>query len=159
MIKVDKIKGFTLLEAMVSLLISTLLVAFAFGLYLDFSKSYNQFDESNTRLYELMMFKNSLTSDWFKARVPKTKENFLLLKDQLKGTNVQYEFLDESIVRHKDRLDTFQVGVRELKYNYLNKESNVLNRLDLEIESNKQKYTISLNKEYDLKTKLKYRVN
>lgn len=159
MTKRRKINGFTLLEAMVSLMISTLLVAYAFGLYLDFSRSYNQFEEKNSRLFELMQLKDNLSSDWFKSRIPKAKGNILFLEDEITGKNIQYEFLEGSIVRYKVRPDTFKFSVEEANYSYLNVDSNVLNELELEIESNKQKYTISLSKEHDQKTKLKYRVN
>lgn len=154
-----KIEGFTLLEAMVSLLLTTLLVALAFGVYINFSKSYSIFDKSTTRLTELLQFKNALSSDWFKSDHPMGNEAYLDLLDEQKNELITYEINDDWIVRKSWVNDTFQISVKEMEFSYLNKQEEIIEKISIEFEKNSQLYEVTLRKDHDLKTRMKYSVD
>ena len=155
----QKIAGFTLLEAMVSLLLTTVLVALSFGIYTNFTKGYIIFDQSTARLTGLLQFKNAISSDWFRADFPKGNAGYFELYDETEQRLISYEIFDESVVRYSEVNDTFAIKIKEMEFIYLDKQEELVNQVSIEFEKNKQLFTVSLHKEYDLKTRMKYSVD
>jgi len=155
----QKIAAFTLLEAMVSLLLTTILVALSFGVYSNFTKGYIIFDNSTTRLTELLQFKNALSSDWFNADFPKGNAAYFELYDEKQQLLVSYEISEQQVIRYSVVNDTFAIAVKEMEFSYLDPQEEIIDEVLIAFEKNKQLFSISLNKDHDLKTRMKYNVD
>jgi competence protein ComGF len=155
----QKIAGFTLLEAMVSLLLTTVLVALSFGIYTNFTKGYIIFDQSTARLTGLLQFKNAISSDWFRADFPKGNAAYFELYDQKQDRLISYEISEQQVIRYSVVNDTFDISIKEMEFSYLDPQEEIIDEVLIEFEKNKQFFSVSLKKDHDLKTRMKYNVD
>jgi competence protein ComGF len=155
----QKIAGFTLLEAMVSLLLTTVLVALSFGIYTNFTKGYIIFDQSTARLTGLLQFKNAISSDWFRADFPKGNAGYFELYDEKQDRLISYEISEQQVIRYSVVNDTFDISIKEMEFSYLDPQEEIIDEVLIEFEKNKQFFSVSLKKDHDLKTRMKYNVD
>lgn len=143
-----KANGFTLLEAMVSILLSSLLVSFTFSIYKNFNQYYFIYSDQTERLNNILHFKRTFNQDWDKALVITAKEKQLYLSNSNKS--ITYEFLDSTIVRDGVIKTTFDLIPKELDIE-TNFTTNRVTKLNLEVINNRQSFLFLSVKDYGVK--------
>ena len=143
-----KVNGFTLLEAMVSILLSSLLVTFTFSIYKNFNQYYFIYSEQTDRLNTILHFKRTFNQDWNKALTITGKEKQLFFTNE--EQSITYEFLDSTITRAGEFKTTFDLIPKEMEFetNFITKK---VTKINLEIESNRQSFLFSSAKDYGIK--------
>lgn len=144
-----KVGGFTLLEAMVSILLSSLLVLFTFSIYRNFNQYYQIYSKQTDRLNTIINFKQTFNRDWEQALKIEGDENEVSLINDL--NSVFYEFKDSIIVRNGNSKITFALIASDIK---LERELNTSNitKIALELENNKQTFLFSFSKYYGIES-------
>ena len=143
-----KVKGFTLLEAMVSILLSTLLVGFTFTIYKNFNHYYLIYNSQTSRLNELLHFKRQFNKDWNSALVINSyQEEGIQFLNHIE--TIEYQFEDSTITRIAKTEQTFDLIPKTIEVEK-DKENNVI-KLSLELISNRQKFVFSHFKFYGVK--------
>ena len=107
-----KVNGFTLLEAMVSILLSSLLVSFTFSIYKNFNQYYFIYSGQTERLNNILHFKRTFNQDWNKALTITGKDKQINLSNNQKS--ITYQFLDSTIVRYGLIETTFDLIPKDL---------------------------------------------
>ena len=153
-----KIKSFTLLELIVSMVIGTILVTFLWGGYLFVSRNYLRWMESNQRVSDSVAFEQLLRDDFKKsyAIVAVQKDRFKLLR---KSGNIEYRLLLDVVVREgEEQVDTINCEVIDYQFEYLDREKGLgtfINRVDLSVLFGEERLDLTFLKDYDAK----YRYN
>lgn len=143
-----KVSGFTLLEAMVSILLSSLLVSFTFSIYKNFNQYYFIYSNQTERLNSILHFKRTFNQDWNKALVITRKEKQLFLSNNKQ--NITYDFLDSTIIRYGKIKTTFNLIPKELDFE-TNLETEKVTKLNLEVVNNRQSFLFLSVKDYGIK--------
>ena len=151
-----KVKGFTLLEAMVSILLSTLLVGFTFTIYKNFNQYYLIYNSQTNRLNELLHFKRQFNKDWNSALTIKSPS-----KTEIQFSNnletIEYQFEDSTIVRIANTIQTFNLIPKTREFE--NNSDDKVTKLSLELISNRQKFVFSHFKSYGIKNEVENNLN
>jgi hypothetical protein len=146
----SKQSGLSMLEALISLILTSILVGLSFMVFVNFNKTFHYFENSTTNLLKVIQFKNVIASDWRKCPAPSFNKSTLLLD------SVVYEFDEDYILRSSNySIDTFQFKKSEIQVNTLSTSSAFIQDFNLEFELSFQKYHVDLRCDYDVKTLLK----
>lgn len=144
----NKVNGFTLLEAMVSILLSSLLVSFTFSIYKNFNQYYFIYSGQTERLNNILHFKRTFNQDWNKALTITRKDKQINLSNNQKS--ITYQFLDSTIVRYGLIKTTFDLIPKDLDLK-TEIESEKVTNFNLEIVNNRQSFLFSYIKNYGKK--------
>ena len=143
----QKVSGFTLLEAMVSILLSSLLVLFTFSIYGNFNQYYFIYTQQTDRLNTTVNFRKTFNNDWNNALLVKGSDEELLLTNKEKL--VRYEFQDSIVVRNGNVRTTFTLIPKDISIEReLNSEN--VTKIKLELENNNQSFLFSSSKNYGI---------
>lgn len=146
----SKQPGLSMLEALISLILTSILVGLSFMVFVNFNKTFHYFENSTTNLLKVIQFKTVIVSDWRKCPAPLYEKSTLLLD------SVSYEFDEDYILRSSNySIDTFQFQKSEIQFVTIPNNSNYIKDLNLEFELSFQKYHVDLRCDYDVKTLLK----
>lgn len=150
--KIKKIKGFTLIEMLVTLSLSTVVVSFAYMAYNYIFSSYTKYEKMNNEISEFTNCQRQIqklmnTSDYMEV---KEKQVVFYLKN---NPQVKMELADSFIV-FSNELTTIDSAACVVKANtcYLGintVESGYINKLVIETELNKIPYQLRFEKLYD----------
>lgn len=143
-----KVNGFTLLEAMVSILLSSLLVSFTFSIYKNFNQYYFIYSGQTERLNNILHFKRTFNQDWNKALTITGKDKQINLSNNQKS--ITYQFLDSTIVRYGLIETTFDLIPKDLDLK-TEIESEKVTNFNLEVVNNRQSFLFSYIKDYGKK--------
>lgn len=143
-----KVNGFTLLEAMVSILLSSLLVSFTFSIYKNFNQYYFIYSGQTERLNNILHFKRTFNQDWNKALIITGKDKQINLSNNQKS--ITYQFLDSTIVRYELIETTFNLTPKDLDLK-TEIESEKVTNFNLEVVNNRQSFLFSYTKDYGKK--------
>lgn len=143
-----KVNGFTLLEAMVSILLSSLLVSFTFSIYKNFNQYYFIYSGQTERLNNILHFKRTFNQDWNKALIITGKDKQINLSNNQKS--ITYQFLDSTIVRYGLIETTFDLIPKDLDLK-TEIESEKVTNFNLEVVNNRQSFLFSYIKDYGKK--------
>lgn len=145
----QKVSGFTLLEAMVSILLSSLLVLFTFSIYSNFNQYYFIYTQQTDRLNTIVNFRKTFNNDWNNALLVKGSDEELLLTNKEKL--VRYEFQDSIVVRNGNVRTTFALIPKDVSVEReLNSEN--VTKIKLELENNNQSFLFSSSKNYGIQS-------
>ncbi len=144
----QKVNGFTLLEAMVSILLSSLLVVFTFSIYKNFNQYYFIYSRQTERLNSILHFKQTFNRDWNNALLITSSEKQLYLSNNKQ--TVFYDFLDSTIVRKGNITTTFDLIPKTFSTTS-NLANEKITEVELEIMNNQQSFLFSYFKEYGIK--------
>ena len=143
-----KVNGFTLLEAMVSILLSSPLVSFTFSIYKNFNQYYFIYSGQTERLNNILHFKRTFNQDWNKALTITGKDKQINLSNNQKS--ITYQFLDSTIVRYGLIETTFDLIPKDLDLK-TEIESEKVTNFNLEVVNNRQSFLFSYIKDYGKK--------
>ncbi len=102
-----KLKAFTILETMLGMMLSAILIGFAYFAYLAINHSYSAFIAKNDEMVTLLRLDELLKKDFLKARTITRNQSGIEL--QIDIDHVDYIFTPVYIVRKSIITDTFKV--------------------------------------------------
>jgi len=149
-----KIKSFTLLELIVSMVIGTILVTLLWGGYLFVSRNYLRWTGRNQAVSDFVAFEQLLRNDFRNsyAIVADEKDCFRLLQ---KSGEIEYRLVSGVVVREsKEQLDTINCEVLGYEVEYLNGEKGIgafVKGVDLFVRFNEERLELTFFKDYDAK--------
>jgi len=112
-----KIKAFTMLEALISLILTGIIIALSYSLFTLVNKQMALFETENTAIIDYNLFNSTLTNDINNANDFDYDNNELLLKNYFKP-QIRYRFDEGIIIRTNENNKTDSFKLRPLNKNY-----------------------------------------
>lgn len=140
-----RIKGFTLIELTVAMLISGFAVAAALSAYLTIESYYYRLKDRNESVTEILLFQNVIKQDLRNADIIQYNNNKLIFTETNSNT-IKYIFNDYEVLRNKIGTDTFKVEAELLKVYTDDYNEKLVTGADIIILSEKIEIPINLRK-------------
>lgn len=151
-----KLNAFTLIEIIMTMLLSVVVFSLIFWAYSISIKNYVQYNEFNSKLLSLSELDYILEQDFFKAKevrlIPKG------IKIDFKDANdIEYNFEEEFIIRKQsEKIDSFLFTNQNLAF-FLNDNlsgniDGLIDQLTFEINKGEKTFPFSFKKHYDQTT-------
>lgn len=140
--KTKLLKSFTILEALISLMLMSIIIVVTYSLFNLIGKQLSLFNEEHSQVLEYNLFNSTIIND-----VEKTND-FVIINDEFilkkyDETEINYTIKKDYILRQNAiKTDTFMVRV--INYEFLNNNINPLNKI-LQIKLNVLNDTINTN--------------
>jgi prepilin-type N-terminal cleavage/methylation domain-containing protein len=124
----NKVKGYTVIEMLVVMLISAISIGVTYTTYRIFARQYLTYKHNSEDIAQYVLLDRLLSTDFLKSdKVLKTGDGLLI---QLKLREVRYEFGEEYILRRDQSLvDTFKIQPTGVSYWWDGQEQHVPDRL------------------------------
>jgi Tfp pilus assembly protein PilE len=117
--KVCKVRAFTILEVVISMLITAIVIAITYTSYSIISKSYGAFNDKNKTMADFALLDHLLRRDFAQAAfIQKDAEGITLTAP---NNNVRYTFSNDYILRQSLRTDTFKFTSQALQVSFEHK--------------------------------------
>lgn len=145
-----KLKGFSILELMIAIILSGMVIGTAYSVYTFTHQQLYHFSSIKSDMRNFYEFSEVLNRDVENASKIIKKSEYEIELQQL-GKNVVYEFRNDFVLRyHQNNLDTFFFTVNQLEFNVLNelKEDPLVEYISLNIEDKGKNKTLSFYKNY-----------
>ncbi|OEK09147.1 hypothetical protein A8C32_10460 [Flavivirga aquatica] len=119
--KVEKLKSFTILETLLSLMLMGIVITITYTLFNVLGKQMSLFENENASELQYNLFNTTIINDIEKAN------DFNLVNDNLvlqyyDNSTIEYKVLDNNILRyHAIKTDTFKVNI--IKHNFLQEDN------------------------------------
>ena len=122
-----QLKGFTILEALISLMLISIIITITYSLSNLMGKQMSLFTEENNQVLEYNLFNTTIMSDIEKSNDFNVNNEVLVLKNY-NNTEIRYSINKHEILRQKAvGVDTFKIKV--IDYLFLNTDAlNPLNK-------------------------------
>lgn len=115
------LKGFTVLEALISLMLMSIIITITYSLFNLIGKQLSLFEEENATVLEYNLFNSTLISDIEKANDFSFSENELFL-NYYNETEINYFIKSQYILRQSSvKIDTFKLQV--INHAFLNDDT------------------------------------
>ncbi len=158
--KLNKLKGFTIAELLVTLALTTVCLTLSYSTLTYIQKLFYNYKENNKFLNEFVYFKTrmdyeALNSSLFKEE---NENTFIIGQDSLLS---QLELKESVVLLSKNnRTDTFHFKIKDVQKTYEVMSSPILNNvlvnhLSFKLEYNKQQFIYVLSKQHDSSVKMK----
>lgn len=146
-----KLKAFSMLELMVSILISGIIISAAYSVFIFSNKQFFKFTAIKTNIRDYFELSSTLKRDFEMAKkvIKKSDDQ---VEMQLTDKSINYQFLANYITRSTDlHIDTFMFPSTDIELNILaNTNENLIDYLKLNVKDN----TLSFYKDYGAIAKL-----
>lgn len=144
----QKVNGFSLLEALIGILLSSILVVFTFSIYKNFNTYYFTYTKQTERLNSILEFKRILNKDVLNATtISGDKEELFFINTKEK---IAYRFLDTTVIRKSINEKAFDLKSNEVDLKFSENTDKIV-KATITVENNKQPFTFSIHKEYGIK--------
>ena len=129
----SKVKGFTIVEVLIAMLLGSLAIAFSAWVFLIVSKSFQDSRQDYSFHTEVLQLRHVLENDMDKATAISFDDNVLKI-DLADSTVIYYDFYDKTLVRSINQLsDTFYLKISNINPGYENKASHRLNLFSVDV--------------------------
>lgn len=158
-------KGFTLVEVLITMILSSLLVILAFNQLRLMGFHLRQFRIASQQILNIREFKESLDFLAFRSRFIYIRENSLMFTDRDDKEIGRLDFFPEttliSMAGPLKALDTIHLEISEIKCYWRNQEifSGILDACELEFDYQGEPSRISLYKSYSSSDQIKIKQN
>lgn len=142
-----RLKGFTIIDIIITLIISTMLIAFLWNGYYFITKQYNNLSNKNSKLADFITLESQLRKDFNNAvRVTYLKEEVNCIG---KNQNTLYKLNNKYVIRNQNsRIDTFPIAITDINVQFLNIGSNTVESITLNIDLNSTPISLFFKKTY-----------
>ena len=131
-----KVKGFTIVEVLIAMILGSLAIAFSAWVFLIVSKDFKESREEYSFHTEILQLRYVLENDIDKAEIVTYGEDVLKL-ELLDSTIIYYDFYEKNLVRSINQLsDTFHIATANIIGGYDNNKQPRLNSFSLDIKQN-----------------------
>ena len=148
---IRRIKGFTLLELVVVMILTGIAVTLVYRAYIYISQTYSVYVDSRERILELGEFQTVFQGDLDAAEKADAGQNKIsLLFDQ---KLIHYHFIDSMVVREqKSRLDTFQIGLQQHQFYYHENQAGGLTDVKLKLKYKDEDISLYFDRAFDVQS-------
>jgi prepilin-type N-terminal cleavage/methylation domain-containing protein len=116
----QKVKAFTLMELLVSMLISGIVISIIYLSYEIIYKQYEGYKKTNKKITQALLVNTLLKTDFLKAHYILNKEKGLLFLDKQQNA-IGYQFEEKYILRKANNVqDTFFLKAITIKQEFMN---------------------------------------
>ncbi len=116
------LKGFTILEALISLIIMGIIITLSYSVYNLIERQMTLFQDENMSVLQYSLFNTAIKNDIYNAVDFKQTNNQLKLK-YYSGSVTNYEIRKHLILRHHDiKTDTFKLKVINYEFSNLKQD-------------------------------------
>ena len=150
-----QVKGFTLMEAVLAMMLSSLLVLLALSAIRYYTLLFADIQSRGETQSEIRMLQNALDEDARQSEQIKFNEELIFIGPQ----EVIYQFQDEMIIRIQDlSVDTFSVDYRYPQIQFSKQIPGLIEKLTIRCLNEKAVFPVNIIKEYPLglKTEMNY---
>ncbi|WP_169737685.1 pilus assembly FimT family protein [Prolixibacter bellariivorans] len=141
-----KLKGFTLMEQLIAIALTSLLLLIGFTAVMNFNRLFRQIRLNAGEDRSVLLLETQLANDWQACNEARWDEQLTLKKA---FSTITYQFEPEYIVRSYDmQSDTFRLSSRELNINEVSGTKGLVRTLSFQVPTTNEQYTIQLTKEY-----------
>ncbi|TGV01056.1 hypothetical protein [Flavivirga rizhaonensis] len=110
------LKGFTILEALISLILMGIIITLSYTVFNLVEKQMTLFQNENTSVLQYNLFNIAIKNDIYNAENFIQNDNQLLL-EYYNGASINYQVSKNFILRHHDiKTDTFKLNVLSHKF-------------------------------------------
>lgn len=148
-----KLKAFTLMELVVTMIISSIVIGMGYSAYSIIYKQYLNYKSLRTELMDVAGLNAELAANFYHcSRVLKQGENGLCFELK-KDKKINFEFSEQYILRKEnDLIDTFKVAAKNCVFKYLlddtDKKASLVHTFSFDSELLKEKVHFYFEKEY-----------
>jgi len=145
-----KIKSFTIIELMVTIILSSLVVLLTYTFYDIIAKQFYSKKQFYQRINEVTRLHLELQDEFEKSETIRCADNEVFFVKS-SGDSICYEFSDSSIIRKRnDMLDTIFLEADNIKKGYFDKDIvfGVINKLCFTVKDRNDTYSFDFYKEY-----------
>jgi len=143
-----RIKAFTIIELLVTMLVSSIVVSAGIYVFSTFNKAMIISNSKNLMDTEILQFQQVLKKDFIDADEIYFQYESIIINYHNDEKNY-YDISDDYIVREAvNSIDTFNIQVYDSYINYTSKNTKLVNELVLETELDKLDYPIHVYKKY-----------
>ena len=133
--KVLKIRAFTVIELIMTLLISSVVIGIVFYAYLLFNNQFTRYQQKSISIDEFVIFQKALQTDLESAGVVKNiMANEIACYNGVNDKIVQYNFNSNFIIRSfEENLDSFEIKNSGCQAGFVNDHSDLVEKLIVNI--------------------------
>ncbi|HYE55526.1 MAG TPA: prepilin-type N-terminal cleavage/methylation domain-containing protein [Chitinophagaceae bacterium] len=132
-----KIRAFTVMELVISLMISSIVISIAYYAWLLVSRQFGDYQERSVRVQEYVLFTKALETDLDRAVL--LRDSAGLLNVYGKDGSVYYRFAEEYVLRQGvEFADTFRVGVKDVVFGYVHDTLPAVQKVNVVLRLNEQ---------------------
>ncbi|AWM15202.1 hypothetical protein DI487_15940 [Flavobacterium sediminis] len=142
------IPAFSIVEVMVSMAITAIIIGLIFGIFSIVSEQILLFKEQNQYTADFNRLSYSISKAIFESEKMQLQENSLYFQTY-DGKTLIYNQQDDFLIRKAAQFtDTFQLQFQQIRLDtvYNPSKSKVFQKLELQLEANKQPYTLQFYK-------------
>ena len=141
-----KLSGFTLLEQIIVLALTTILVLIGFTSILNFQNLIAKIKEVSAKDRSIYLLHDALENDFRKSEL--IKWDGVLIIENAEG-GIRYQFESTCLIRQtKIELDTFRFIANDIRVKAINENLKMVESISFNLSDNKQSYKMSLIKKY-----------
>jgi len=148
-----RIKAFTIIEMLITMMISAVVVSITFFAYENISYNYNKYQANRDMLFDLELIYSNLYSHFQDSKTIKIKENTLIFERE---ANIEYQFGGSFIINSILPNDTLFINIEEVStsYNSQFKNEGIIDELNIKVLMHKDTISLNFYKEYPIGMKL-----
>ncbi|MGV7108112.1 PulJ/GspJ family protein [Flavobacterium sp. U410] len=138
------IPAFSIVEVMVSMAITAIIIGLIFGIFSIVSEQILLFKEQNQYTADFNRLSYSISKAIFESEKMQLRENSLHFQTY-DGKTLIYNQQDDFLIRKAEQFtDTFQLQFQQIQLDtvYNTSKSKIFQKLELQLEANKQPYTL-----------------
>lgn len=145
-----KIEAFTIIELVMSLLISGIVIGIVYYAFLFFNRQSIDYQFRSKQISEYFLFNKSLLTDFERAEsISDSSENFLIIQHIDTGMAIIYEFGTSAITRKtQETVDSFSIKCEELRFYHLAEGSSIVNKVMVKLNINNSSFNTVFLKTY-----------
>ena len=150
--KIEKLRSFTIVELSVSLLIGGIVISLAYYTYFLFINQYKTRQKKSALMQESLLFRKAINSDIDQYEFIRDSASLVIFTNASSHDFVQYNFEGNFIVRNSSyTTDTFYVKKLGFKFYHVNDSAQLVNRMDIFFQANKENFNFIFCKSYSSK--------
>lgn len=133
-----KINSFTIIELVMSLLISGIVIGIVYYAFLFFNRQNINYQYKSRHISEYFLFNKSMLIDFEKAELIRDSlENFLILRNKIPDKTIIYSFSSNIITRQtQESIDSFSLACEGFHFYYLSGDNNIVNKAVIKLNIN-----------------------
>lgn len=142
------IPAFSIVEVLVSLAITAIIIGLIFGIFTIVSQQIISFKEQNEYIADYNRLSYSINKSIFESEKMQFTESGLFFKTY-DGDTLLYQKQDDYLIRKSEQFtDTFKLAFQKIQLDTVANEtkSKVFQKLEIQLEANKQNFTLNFYK-------------
>ncbi|MFO0357000.1 MAG: type II secretion system protein J [Sphingobacteriaceae bacterium] len=147
----NKLKGFTLIEVLITMCISTVIIMLSYSTFTFINKQFHNYKDQNNFLYKYVDLKHKVT-DLFQSAISISSNSESEIKFITDTLVTSLEFNSNYILMRKKALcDTFYFKESKVNIGFLkeDKMNHLVEELTIETTYSSQQFKLNFQKEYD----------